>query len=545
MTEKVRARLAKWAVGTGYSPATVYVVVGYGATGSRPTGVSFGVGQVGPDAALDMRERTGRRPLPSRHGTYIVKVHGDGSTVYASDNLPSGCGAGIDRENPATWPMWGAVVDSILGDDDESDDGDHHESLRHVIGEGDELDRLASEARRAAEAQLRAFGVFATDVSTPPPLPVWRTEPEVVRAEGTAARPFDLSRQFRTMGLVGDDGIDRFPDPAGVLVGVIDTGCDTLNRLLPPDRIRRLSTVPGNPDGSDPTNGHGTSCVGYICGDGQIAGANRYRGVSLGCNVLSVAALTQAGWGTDLMISQAVEIAVKAGCRVVSMSIGGRDKMPLTELAIKGGQDKGVVFVCAAGNSGPGRDTVDYPGRLPGVITVGATGDLDDSGTLAPVADFSSTGPDVDIMAPGVMVPGVHPGGRIVYKSGTSMATPLTAGVFARCLAAAGGKVPGGEPADEWAYSLCQLGGDPRSVPNYGRTYHGFGLIRAGVMIDSAAGGPTPDPEDPPPTTLYLDRDAVEATNRAAIVIADVFAALREHGSVTLRYQPPTQNRKM
>ncbi len=62
---------------------------------------------------------------------------------------------------------------------------------------------------------------------------------------------------------------------------------------------------------------------------------------------------------------------------------------------------EGVLIVAAAGNSGnkPGnRDTVEYPGGYASVIAVAAS-DSNDAR-----ASFSSTEPDVELIAPGVSI---------------------------------------------------------------------------------------------------------------------------------------------
>ncbi|WP_405437584.1 S8 family serine peptidase [Streptomyces avidinii] len=225
-------------------------------------------------------------------------------------------------------------------------------------------------------------------------------------------------------------------DGKGTKVAVLDTGTD----LDHPDLKGRVSASKNFTDSDSDADrqGHGTHTISTVGGSGAESGGAR-KGVAPGAELLSGKVLNDGGYGLDSWIIAGMEWAVEAKADVVSMSLGDPSRTacddPLAAAAERLSR-QGPLFVIAAGNSGPGNNTVSSPGCAASVLTVGAV-DRDDT-----TATFSSRGPaglqhtlKPEIAAPGVGISAAAAGGRGVYAyrsmSGTSMATPHVAGAAA------------------------------------------------------------------------------------------------------------------
>jgi len=217
---------------------------------------------------------------------------------------------------------------------------------------------------------------------------------------------------------------------SGILVAVLDTGVDMDHPDLAGRIFSGTRTIDAGTSFED-DNGHGTHVAGTILAvDNEIG----VIGVAHGAKLYAVKVLNQDGSGSWSSVALGIDRAVAAGADIISMSLGGDIGSSTLELACQAAYDSGILLVGAAGNDGRanGRgDTVDYPGRYASVVAVAAT----DSNDVR--AYWSSTGPAVELAAPGVSVYSTAVGGGYTTYSGTSMATPHVAGVAALIMAAA------------------------------------------------------------------------------------------------------------
>ncbi len=141
----------------------------------------------------------------------------------------------------------------------------------------------------------------------------------------------------------------------------------------------------------------------------------------------------------DKDIANAIRYAVDNGAQIINMSFGKEfsPQRPAVEAAYKYAAAKNVLLVHAAGNENHNLDVADnYPASfyinhapIPNLLTVGASGPQDNAALPADFSNYSHTG--VDVFAPGVGIFSTLPGSTYGNESGTSMASPVTAGVAA------------------------------------------------------------------------------------------------------------------
>jgi subtilisin family serine protease len=217
----------------------------------------------------------------------------------------------------------------------------------------------------------------------------------------------------------------------GVTVAVLDTGIDYKHPELSGTVVYCIYTVGTRLyKGTDlakcaDRNGHGTHVAGIIAASLDNVGV---AGVAPKVRLVAVKVLSDSGSGYYSDIAEGIVEAVKAGVKILSMSLGGPSDSSVLRDASYWAYQQGAIQVVAAGNSGDGDSTTDnvaYPARYSWVIAVAAV----DQNYNVPT--WSSDGPEVDVAAPGVNILSTYPGGRYAYMSGTSMATPHVTGVVA------------------------------------------------------------------------------------------------------------------
>ncbi|MBI2602366.1 MAG: S8 family serine peptidase [Deltaproteobacteria bacterium] len=240
------------------------------------------------------------------------------------------------------------------------------------------------------------------------------------------------------------------------VVAVIDTGVDWRHEDLKPRIWTNSDEITGNgkdDDGNgyvddtlgwdffgndnnpnDETStrnpGHGTHCAGIIAATGN--NGKGVSGIAPGITIMPIRFLGADGSGDLMNGIKAIDYAILNKAQIISASWGAAvprsQATPLIE-AIERANQANVVFVAAAANDGQSNDVREvYPANagLPNVISVAAS-DVNDQ-----KPQWSNYGrATVDLSSPGAGILSTIPGNQYKELSGTSMATPLVAGLVA------------------------------------------------------------------------------------------------------------------
>lgn len=290
-------------------------------------------------------------------------------------------------------------------------------------------------ARSAGARILAVYGAALKGYAarlTPAQLAAVRADPRVAFVE--ADRTVSLSTT-QTNAPWGLDRIDQRARPlsttftyfntgSGVRAYIIDTGIRFSHSQFGGRALTGFDAVNGG--SADDCHGHGTHVAGTV-------GGSTY-GVAKGVTLIGVRVLNCSGSGTNSGVIAGVNWVTgnhQAGQpAVANMSLGGGASSAL-DTAVRNSIADGVSYAIAAGNGnalGIAQNACNSsPARVTEAMTISAT---DSSDRKASWANFGNC---VDWFAPGVSIRSAWYNSNTATRtiSGTSMATPHTAGVAA------------------------------------------------------------------------------------------------------------------
>lgn len=299
---------------------------------------------------------------------------------------------------------------------------------------------------------------------------------------------------------------------SGVTIAILDTGVDGSH----PDLVSLL--VPGwnvydNTSNTADVYGHGTKVAGAAA-----AAANNgtgVAGVAGGARIMPIRISDASGGATFSAMAQGLTWAADHGARVANISYVAAGSQAVISAAqyMKG---KGGLVTTSAGNYGTDAGIAPTTSMIP--VSATTSGDA--------LASWSSFGSFVAVSAPGAGIYTSTSGGGYGSVSGTSFASPITAGVLALMMAARPSLSSG--TVESLLYRTAQDLGAAGRDPSFG-----YGRVNAAAAVqaalttvetvDSTAPGASVTAPLPASTVSGLVAVNVSATDNVAVSRVDLW----------------------
>lgn len=233
-------------------------------------------------------------------------------------------------------------------------------------------------------------------------------------AEWNMVKPKEENWNLKTINAIDAAGNKK------VKIAVLDTGIDVTDNIIVKERKNFINESPVTTPLFEDLSGHGTSVASILAGSGTDSNV---EGVNSNIDLYSARILDEKKQAAISRVVEAIYWAIEKKVDIINISFGTQTYSEALKTAVDAAIEKGILVVAAVGNRG--NSGVDYPAAFNSVLAVGSIN------AEGKVSEFSSTGDEVDVVAPGEAVLAQGNFGVDLTLSGTSLAAPHVAGLAA------------------------------------------------------------------------------------------------------------------
>ncbi len=250
------------------------------------------------------------------------------------------------------------------------------------------------------------------------------TECLAVSPKPVRAVPVSAEAEWNISRIHAEDSYNDSRKLPKIKVALLDSGLDTDEDIPFAERKDFLGEEEIHSIYQD-TTGHGTGVAGIICAEKS---EDRICGIASNVELYVARVLDSSNQAPVDRIVEAIDWAVQKKVNIIHMSFGTRYYSEELEEAIKKAYQNNILIVASAGNDGNAAEdesTIEYPAAFDEVLSVGATNSEN------AVTEFSSTGEELDVVAPGDRVLSIGVLGGVMVEKGTSISAAHVTGVAA------------------------------------------------------------------------------------------------------------------
>ncbi|MCH5252635.1 MAG: S8 family peptidase, partial [Lachnospiraceae bacterium] len=243
--------------------------------------------------------------------------------------------------------------------------------------------------------------------------------PTVVKAATKAEEP-----EWNIECLNAENSYEESRKLKRIKVAVLDSGLDYDEDIPFVERKDFLGEEELHPLFQDYT-GHGTSVASLICANKND---DSITGIAANVDLYVARILDENNAAPVSRVIEAVKWAMDKKVNIIHMSFGTKEYSQALYNVIQQAYNKNILIIASAGNDGTAAEdesTVEYPAAFSNVIAVGATN------TENRKTEISSSGDELDIVAPGDQILSAGAFGGVVVDEGTSMAAAQVTGIAA------------------------------------------------------------------------------------------------------------------